>query len=272
YRYALRKLLRLEPVHHEVVEMDALTFGGLAHEVLAAFGADPDIGRSADADQIAEFLVGKLHALSATRFGSDPLPAVRVQVARLAQRLRSFAGFQADHRRAGWVIEHAEIDYPPTPLDVPGQDPMPIRGRIDRIDRNENTGAWLIADYKTSEAGDSPHKAHHGRTRLPASGDLEWIDLQLPLYRFLAEPRGISGDVTLGYIVLPKRAEDADLIPAEWSDDQIAGAVERARDVVRDIRARRFDPNPDYAYPDDDLARICQTAVFGAETPPEDEP
>ncbi|MHC4768532.1 MAG: PD-(D/E)XK nuclease family protein, partial [Planctomycetota bacterium] len=265
YRYALRKLLRLEPVHHEVVEMDALTFGGLAHEVLAAFAADPGISQSADPQRIAAFLVGKLQALCVTRFGSDPLPAVRVQIARLAQRLRSFAEFQARHRRAGWVIEHAEIDYPPTPLDVPGQDPMPIRGRIDRIDRHEDTGAWLIADYKTSEKGDTPHQAHHGRQRLPTDGDLDWIDLQLPLYRFIGEQHGIGGDATLGYIVLPKRAEDADLIPAEWSDAQIAGAIDRARDVVRDIRARRFEPNPDYSYIHDDLARICQTAVFGAE-------
>jgi len=108
YRYALRKLLRLEPVHHEVVEMDALSFGGLAHEVLAAFAADPGISQSADAQRIAEFLVDELHARCVTRFGSDPLPAVHVQIARLAQRLRSFAEFQAAHRQAGWVIRHAE--------------------------------------------------------------------------------------------------------------------------------------------------------------------
>ena len=42
-----------------------------------------------------------------------------------------------------------------------------------------------------------------------------------------------------------------------------------ARGVVRDIRARRFEPNPDYAQLQDDFARICQTAVFGVETQPE---
>jgi hypothetical protein len=271
FRYALSRLLRLEPVDHEVVEMNALTFGGLAHEVLAAFAIDEDVRESADADRIAEFLVGKLHTLVTTRFGGDPLPAVRLQIARLAQRLRSFAEFQAGHRRDGWVIRHAEIDYPPTPLDVPGQDAMPIRGRIDRIDRHEETGAWLIADYKTSESGESPHKVHNDKKRLPASGDLDWIDLQLPLYRFIGQHHGIAGVVTLGYIVLPRRAEDAGLLPAEWSDDHIAGALERAREVVRGVRARRFEPNPDHTYVHDDFARICQTAVFGAEPPAEDE-
>ena len=104
---------------------------------------------------------------------------------------------------------------------------------------------------------------------MPTNGDLDWIDLQLPLYRFIGEHHGIAGNVTLGYIVLPRRAEDTDLIRAEWSDDHIAGAVERARDVVRDIRARRFEPNPEYPHPQDDFGRICQTAVFGAETQPE---
>jgi hypothetical protein len=272
YRYALSRLLHLEPVDHEVVEMNALVFGRLAHEVLAAFATEEDVRESADADRIAEFLVGRLHAMAATRFGSAPLPAVRLQIARLAQRLRSFAEFQADHRRDGWVIRHAEIEYPPTPLDVPGQEPMPIHGRIDRIDRHEGTGAWLIADYKTSESGESPHKVHNDKKRLPANGDPDWIDLQLPLYRYICQQHDIKGDVTLGYIVLPRRAEDAGLIPAKWSDDQIAGAVERARDVVRGVRARRFEPNPDYSYPFDDFGRICQTAVFGAEPPAEDEP
>jgi hypothetical protein len=272
YRYALRRLLHLEPVRHEVVEMDALAFGRLAHDVLAAFATDGDIAGSTDPQRIAAFLVDKLHALGATRFGRDPLPAVRVQIARLAQRLRSFAEFQAAHRRAGWAVQHAEIDYPDTPLEVPGQDPMPIRGRIDRIDRHEDTGAWLIADYKTSEGGDTPYQAHHGRKQLPADGELDWIDLQLPLYRFIGEHHGVGGEVALGYIVLPRRAEDADFIRAAWSDAQLAGAVDRARDVVRAIRARRFEPNPDFAHPVDDFARICQTSVFGAELPPEAEP
>jgi hypothetical protein len=269
YRFALKRILGLKPVRHEVVEMDAATFGGLAHEILLAFAADAEVAGSSDPERIADYLVQKLRAVAVQRFGRNPQPAVRVQIARLARRLRSFAEFQAAHRGEGWVVREAEIMYPDRPLDVSGQDPMPIRGRIDRIDQNEITGAWLIADYKTSETGESPHEAHHGRKTL--RGELAWKNLQLPLYRFLAERHGVTGDVTLGYIVLPKRPDGVELLRAEWSEDQIANALEQARIVVRDIRAGRFEPNPDYRHRYDDFDRICQTMVFGSETPREAE-
>ncbi|MHC4219201.1 MAG: PD-(D/E)XK nuclease family protein, partial [Planctomycetota bacterium] len=196
YRYALSRLLRLRPVRHDIVEMDALTFGGLAHNVLHAFASDQEIAGSTDPQRIADFLEDKLQALCVERFGGDPLPAIRVQIARLAQRLRSFAMFQARHRQDGWIIHETEIAYDDTSLEVPGQDPMPIRGRIDRIDRHEGTGAWMIADYKTSESGETPHMAHHGRNTLPTNGNLEWLDLQLPLYQYLAGRHDVGGDVT----------------------------------------------------------------------------
>jgi hypothetical protein len=41
---------------------------------------------------------------------------------------------------------------------------------------------------------------------------------------------------------------------------------------VRRIRERRFEINPEYDNPYDDFARICQTNVFGAEAPREEEP
>ena len=62
--------------------------------------------------------------------------------------------------------------------------------------------------------------------------------------------------------------------PKRVLEDVLEGweSVERARDVVRGVRDRRFEPNPDHRYPHDDFARICQTAVFGGEASPEDEP
>ena len=50
--------------------------------------------------------------------------------------------------------------------------------KIDRIDRNARTGTWCILDYKTGDRVRDPESTH--RTR---GG--EWLDLQLPLYRFL---------------------------------------------------------------------------------------
>jgi len=74
---------------------------------------------------------------------------------------------------------------------------MRIKGKIDRIDRNLRTGAWMIVDYKTSESGKRPeatHQATHQATgaRRRDSGRT-WDDLQLPLYRHLAGQHGYDG-------------------------------------------------------------------------------
>ena len=49
YRYALRRLLRLETVDDAATEMDALRFGSLAHKVLEAFGKDEGVRDATDA-------------------------------------------------------------------------------------------------------------------------------------------------------------------------------------------------------------------------------
>ena len=55
----------------------------------------------------------------------------------------------------------------------------------------------MIFDYKTSDTATTPEKAHRKR-----NGD--WVDLQLPLYRHLVAGLGITGDLDMAYIVLPK--------------------------------------------------------------------
>src|SRR5690606_35854101 len=83
---------------------------------------------------------------------------------------------------AGWRIVKVEVEPPEpgVPFDVDGR-PVLLRGRIDRIDRNERTGEWAVFDYKTSDTGQPPEKTHRrGRGK-----ERRWVDLQLPLYRHL---------------------------------------------------------------------------------------
>lgn len=202
------------------------------------------------------------------------MPAVQVQMARLEQRLRSFARFQAAHRAQGWRISHCELAFDGTvALDVPGQNPMPIHGKIDRIDRHEQTGQWLIIDYKTGERGDSPHRAHHGCEKLPADGSVDWQDLQLPLYHYLARQVGIGiaqhDTVGLAYVCLPHQTNGARLKCAQWTANHLEEAIERARSVVQAIRAGRFDRNLDFDRRFDPFARICQSFAFAEPVPEE---
>ncbi len=95
YRYYLKYIRRLREVEDAAVELDALRFGNLTHEVLQHFGEDPDYARSTDPVRIAGYLEELLVDRARAGYGSDPLPAIRIQLARLRERLRVFARYQA---------------------------------------------------------------------------------------------------------------------------------------------------------------------------------
>jgi hypothetical protein len=266
YRFALEKLLKLKTLGDGEVELDPLRFGSLAHDVLDDFGQDEEIRDATDSRRIGSFLLDMLDQRVRRSYGEDPLPSVRIQVDHLRRRLRAFAAFQAQRRTDGWIIAESERRYEDDyRLDVPGQPDMPIKGRIDRIDRHEKTNRVCIIDYKTSGQGHSPHYTHHGRETLPDDpADLAWQDLQLPLYWYLWRQDVADDDVELAYLVLPRRVEEIRVRPGAWSEAQLQAGVEKARWVVQRIRAGDFEINRDASGPSDPFARICQTTVFRA--------
>jgi ATP-dependent helicase/nuclease subunit B len=230
--------------------------------VLQGFGEDREIASSSDPERIAAYLDDAHDRAGVKLFGRRPLPAIRIQLARLRDRLHAFSIHQARHRAGGWLIDRCEFTLPEgTCLKIPGQEDMPIKGQIDRIDRSERDGSWMIIDYKTSESGKIPEKTHRSGAR---GGERNWDDLQLPLYRHLAAQHGVTGEVRLAYMNLPKKPEDAALHVARWNPAELDEGIEVAREVVRRIRAGRFEMAD--AYPghfQDDFANICQTRVFG---------
>lgn len=266
YRYALERLVGLESIRPAVEELDPLRFGSLAHTALERFGRDPGLRDATDENQIAAFLMDQIDQLAAHAFGDDLAPAVHVQLANLKQRLRGFAHWQAQCREERWEIRHCEMSFG-NGIALQMRDdepPMPLRGKIDRIDYHPDTKTWRVIDYKTGESGESPYKVHHGRERLPTNGEIEWRDLQLPLYHYLVEQAGIVGDdpIELGYVVLPKRSRNVQFRAAPWTDEHLREAVEVARQVVRDIRAGIFPLNREYDS-FEQFPRICQSLVYG---------
>ena len=263
YRYALQRLLGLEALADDAVELGAGQFGTLAHEALKTLG-DPAIRDAVEPEAIQAWLDEALRTAARKRYGRNPMPAVRLQLASLGQRLAGLARLQARLRAGGWSIVSTELELAgETVLQIPGQEPMPVRGTIDRVDRHQETGDWRIIDYKTSERGRGPTEVHHGRTTLPPPGEAQWLDLQLPLYHHFAPRLGITGTVELAYIVLPKTS--ADILPARWTSGHLQAALQVARGVVRDIRAGRFDLNLSHRRMFDPFQRICQTLAFGAD-------
>lgn len=195
FRYWLRKARRLDSFVSDAREMDARAFGLLIHAALEAFGKESP-GES-DAAAIERLVLDHLESSAGNLFGSVPSPAVLVQLEAARARMRAFAWVQAGQFADGWRIvateEKLEFDGP-SPLFI---GPLPLSGKIDRIERNVNSGAWRIMDYKTHAKAVPPVKKHLGpllseewlpeavvETGPPDKRRMRrWADLQLPLYQ-----------------------------------------------------------------------------------------
>ena len=257
YRFYLRHVLKLESLGDAVEELGGGAFGTLIHDVLCEFGQS-DVRDATDPIAIRAFLGEELDRQARRLFGNSPLAAVAIQIEQARFRLDAFADFQAARAADGWCIEHVElaIDDPKAAISVDGK-PMLLRGRIDRIDVHRPTGRRTVLDYKTGDSPKRPDQTHRDKEGM-------WIDLQLPLYRHLVRATGIDGPISLGYLALPKDRKQAGLLEAKWSQDDLEEADEVAADVIRTVRAGRFDRMapvpPPFA---EDFAAICRDNVLG---------
>jgi ATP-dependent helicase/nuclease subunit B len=245
YRFYLRHVLQLVDRDDQAVEMDALLFGSVAHEVLGQFGRS-DLANCHDPDPIRRLLEHELDGQIVARFGSQPDPVVLIQRQLMLHRLEHFARWQSEQSRAGWRIlpEHIERELT-AELPVDGEG-FWIVGRIDRIDEHPEHGHRII-DYKTSDAPADPEQVHRRGPR----DQRQWTDLQLPLYHRLVEGVGITGPRLLGYVRLPKTADNSDFCAAPWDDVELGEAMALATQIAGDIRAGRFwPPSEPPSYPD----------------------
>ena len=258
YRFYLKHVLKLRGESDDLAEMDAPQFGNLIHDTLALL--EGDIGHSQDAEEITAFLTHHLHSIADSVFGKSPAAAVLIQIEQAELRLRNFAVEQAKRAAEGWEIRYVETGVDaPDGLKIGHGGELNLIGRIDRIDYHPDTKRWAIWDYKTSDKAKAPVTAHWTKKD-------GWIDLQLPLYRHIApaiEPRPeggrISGDLTLGYISLPKQAADAGFYQANFSEAQFAEADQLANDIATAVAEQQFWPDEIESVNFDDFSRICQT-------------
>lgn len=259
YRFYLRHIMKLKLVDDEPTELDPLSFGNLIHEILNEFGVSK-AATSHNKDEIFAQLETFLLKATKERF-NDALPAVAVQVEQIQARLEAYASWQSAWASQGWRITNVEV----TPkrrtahLTVDGK-PFYLSGRIDRIDVNARTGQIAVMDYKTGESGESPEKTHRDKEG--------WTDLQLPLYRHLLpaipeiREKLKRSTTVLAYMVLPKDIGKVDFLEAEWTRADLEDADETARQIIRDVRAKKFSRlSPDAASKFPEFARICQDGM-----------
>jgi ATP-dependent helicase/nuclease subunit B len=256
YRFYLRHVLKLKPLDDEVQELDARDFGNLLHNVLKQFGRS-SLRNSIDEKAIADFLDQQLESAANDVYGGEALFPVQIQIEQARDRLRAFAKWQAARALQGWEIADTERECE-IELHLDDGRAAKVLGKIDRIDRHRGEKTWAILDYKTGEQAKSPRETH-------VRGG-EWVDLQLPLYRLLAEPHGIRGDVQLGYITIPRDNDRLDCRPTEWSIEDLREAEAVARRVAKQILNGEFWKvldRPTTSHPE--FAPICQDGVLDRE-------
>ena len=262
YRFYLRHVMLMESQDFALREQDARGFGSLVHRVLEAFGKDKTIRNSTSADTIYKFLVVELKKQVEGDFGSEPPLPLRVQQQIIERRLHHVAIVQARERVAGWEIIEAERKFQKT------LEGMAMRGTIDRIEKNTDTGAVRVLDYKTGIAKE-PSKVHWGPYREECdaevapeyarleAGDVKkrvpqrWLDLQLPLYAWaIQEEHGAKIDV--GYFNIPSVGTSTGVsLLSPFNAEVMALAMECASGVVKHVVEERFWPPADKLKYDD---------------------
>ncbi len=258
FRFYLARLLRLESVDAGKTELDVFDFGTLCHAALEGLGSEPAMRNETNPAVLREFLLGRLEAAAARRFGAELTLPLLVQLESARQRLARAAEVQAVTRTEGWVIEAVER---PFELEVAG---LVVTGKIDRLDRHEQTGAVRVIDYKTSDRPVTPLQAHVRRRRrdettpefarfVAAGREHVWSDLQLPLYLRAVAAGAKGAQVELAYFNLPKAAGETGLAPwTGYTPELDAAAWRCAGGIASAIRAGGFWPPGEQIAPERD--------------------
>lgn len=163
------------------------------------------------------FSTKKTDALFAEKFGAELTAVLQLQRGELKKRLGFFARQQAGAVAGGWAIVAAERHFT-LPFSAHG---FEIHGKVDRVDRNKNTGEFRILDYKTwnkkKDADEDVYDtskialAYADERRCPSfvvspakpkgkSKSAAWSDLQLPLYLRAAQTGALLEDAGAGGI------------------------------------------------------------------------
>ncbi|MCA9037251.1 MAG: PD-(D/E)XK nuclease family protein [Planctomycetaceae bacterium] len=259
YRYFIGRELKLRSIQDETRELSAAAFGSLMHEVLNRFG-ESNVRTATTPEAIELFLLTELQKVAAVRFGRDRSATVVVQLKMLENRLQKFAEWQAGTAKEGWRIVRTEARLEYSHFRDSKDRPVKLIGRIDRIDQHQTTRAWRVLDYKTSESALKPDATHRTKG--------EWIDLQLPLYRLLVQPISVKGEVQLGYIHLPGDLSQINCSIADWDEETLQSAENKARQVAADILDLRIDrvvvSNSQWQ---NEFSRLCQDRVIDRNIP-----
>lgn len=234
-RFYLSQVLHMRKLDDLSREPDGGAFGSLLHKVLEVCLPDTRF----DLPEVLARMDAELNERMASLYGPNPGLAIEVMRHSAHTRLHAAARLQWEEAEAGWVIVHREQKCR---RDIDG---LTLSGVIDRVDHHPRLG-WRIVDYKTTDSSPTPKEAHLG-PRKSAHEALwvedengkpkQWTDLQLPLYRWLAEeqPWFPAGEpLQVAYFQLPKAVNDSGLV--FWKQEE--ALAESARNALSHVSAQ----------------------------------
>ncbi len=233
FRFYLRYVLRAETFDASSPDFDPLEAGTLVHAALEDFSRS-QCASSGDIRAFREALLESFDKCAMRACGGDLSAALRFQFASLKDRLSDAAEGLAALRADGW--ETLEIEKPMDNLDICG---FKIRMRVDRIDRNPD-GDILIIDYKLKDKKVSAEDAH--KKKIGRSGDFEWRDLQLPIYKMAVEKIYPGARIICAHFIIGRQAEESGASIWDISEADMSSARGEAARICEAIRLRKFEP------------------------------
>ncbi|MDE2202550.1 MAG: PD-(D/E)XK nuclease family protein [Burkholderiaceae bacterium] len=182
YQFFVGRMLRLGELEEVSDELEKRDIGEILHAILHRFHRQLREAPTHDHNDRQ----GTLQAITDEHFG--PLLAEDGNALRFYRRwlavMPSYLAWQAAREAEGWRFEAGEVDVD-TSIMLPGERPLRLRGRIDRVDAHGEHGVAVL-DYKTQ----SP-MALARRAKTP------FEDCQLPFYGVLDARARAGGWVSL---------------------------------------------------------------------------
>lgn len=259
-----QRVLAMEAVDAAKGELDPMDFGDLVHDVLDGFGKDTEIRDQTDAGRIETYTRSKLEQIFLGKFGRTKSAVLLVQKEMAAIRLADFSLAQAALRREGWRIEDSEFSLPEKGTEFK-LGPFDLSARVDRIDIHPD-GRRRIIDYKTGRkkpdevyfvSYKEPFPFPEAQTDVTARGSSRcWADLQLPLYRMLAETKWPDCRMEVGYFLLSEDRALTGFHELALDDTTFASAKLCAETAAQHIARGIFWPPSEKTNPFDAFADL----------------
>lgn len=161
-RFWLQYACGLDPSEaypEDVSELQGNQYGDLMHEVLRRFTEQYDAadklpeGEETEQLDILRADIDRLTEQCYRRYGDTSRALLLVQKEQMMASLHEFARCHREDLLLGWRVLWREVKVNYTGMQVP------FTMRLDRVDRNDETGQWRIIDYKSNDK--TPDAAHY---------------------------------------------------------------------------------------------------------------